>query len=267
MKIVCIIQARISSTRLPAKILLPGYNKPLLFHLIDRINKCKQINKVVVATSKNSLDDLLYDLCLSKKINVFRGSLDDLLDRYFKCAKKFKADHIVRITSDCPLIDPKIIDSVIKKYLSVKNLDYMSNIHPPSYPDGFDVEIFSFKALRKAHVTAKNNFEREHVTPYIWDNLDKFKIKNYSNLKNKNLYENYRLTLDYKEDFFVIWKIFQKLYPKKKNFNLKDIISFLKRNPKIMKNNHLIKVNWYKNYYKKLKTINKRDVRTKVINV
>ena len=187
MKIVCIIQARISSTRLPAKILLPGYNKPLLFHLIDRINKCKQINKVVVATSKNSLDDLLYDLCLSKKINVFRGSLDDLLDRYFKCAKKFKADHIVRITSDCPLIDPKIIDSVIKKYLSVKNLDYMSNIHPPSYPDGFDVEIFSFKALRKAHVTAKNNFEREHVTPYIWDNLDKFKIKNYSNLKNKNL--------------------------------------------------------------------------------
>ena len=94
MKIVCIIQARISSSRLPAKILLPGYNKPLLFHLIDRINKCKKINQVVVATSQNPLDDLLHDLCLSKKIKVFRGSLNDLLERYFKCAKKFKADHI-----------------------------------------------------------------------------------------------------------------------------------------------------------------------------
>lgn len=267
MKIICIIQARISSSRLPAKILLPGYNKPLLFHLIDRINKCKKINKVVVATSINPLDDLLYELCLSKDINVFRGSLNDLLARYYICAKKFNADHIVRVTSDCPLIDPMIIDEVVKEYLKVKNLDYMSNIHPPSYPDGFDVEVFSFKALRKAHLSAKKNFEREHVTPYIWDNLNKFKIQNYSNLKNNNLYENYRLTLDYKEDFFVIWKIFQKLYPKKRNFNLKDIITYLKRNPKIVKNNHLIKVNWYKNHYKKLKTISKRDVKTKVTNV
>ena len=267
MRIVCIIQARISSSRLPAKILLPGYNKPLLFHLIERVSRSKKIDKIVIATSQNPLDDLLYDLCVIKGINVFRGSLNNLLERYYKCAKKFEADHIVRITSDCPLIDPKIIDEVISNYLSFKDLDYMSNIHPPSYPDGFDIEVFRFEALRKAYRNAKKNFEREHVTPYIWDNLKKFKIKNYSSIKHKDLYDKYRLTLDYKEDFYVIWNIYQKLYPKKKNFDLYDIIKFIKRNSKILQNKHLIKVNWYKDHYKKLKTIYKKDVKTNIKNV
>ena len=261
MKIVCIVQARISSSRLPAKILLPGYNKPLLLHLIERLKKSSFINDVIVATSKNPLDDLIYDLCNLKKIKVYRGSLNDLLNRYYHCAKKHKADHIVRITSDCPLIDPKIIDLMIKKYLSLKNADFLSNTHPPSYPDGFDVEIFSFQALQKAFRSAKKNYEREHVTPFIWDNPKKFNIFNYTNLKNNELYKKYRLTLDYKEDFFVIWSIFNKLYKTKKYFELKHIINFLKKRPKILKNNHLIKVNWYKDHYNQLKTINKNDVK------
>ena len=201
MKIVCIVQARISSSRLPAKILLPGYNKPLLLHLIERLKKSKLINSVIVATSKNPLDDLIYDLCSLKKIKVYRGNLNDLLSRYYNCAKKHNADHIVRVTSDCPLIDPKIIDLMIRKYLSLKKLDFLSNTHPPSYPDGFDVEIFSFRALEKAFRSAKNSYEREHVTPFIWDNPKKFRLFNYTTLKNDNLYKKYRLTLDYKEDF------------------------------------------------------------------
>ena len=155
MKIVCIVQARISSSRLPAKILLPGYDKPLLLHLIERLDKSKLINDVVIATSTNPLDDLIYDLCKLKKIKVFRGSLTNLLERYYKCAKKFNADHIVRITSDCPLIDPKIIDKMISKYLRLKNIDFLSNTHPPTFPDGFDVEIFKFSALQKAFKNAK----------------------------------------------------------------------------------------------------------------
>ena len=267
MKIVCIVQARISSSRLPAKILLPGYNKPLLFHLIERLKKSSLINDVIVATSKNPLDDLIYDLCILKKIKVYRGSSNDLLKRYYYCAKAYKADHIVRITSDCPLIDPKIIDLMIRRYLSLKNIDFLSNTHPPSYPDGFDIEIFGFSALQKAFRLAKKSYEREHVTPFMWDNPNKFKISNYTNLKNNKLYKKYRLTLDYKEDFFVIWSIFNKLYKKKKYFELKHIISFLKKRPKILKNNHLIKVNWYKDHYNELKTINKEDVKILKKNV
>ena len=258
MKIVCIIQARISSSRLPAKILLPGYDKPLLLHLIERLEKSKLINDVVVATSNNPLDDLIFDLCTLKKVKVFRGNLNNLLDRYYKCAKIYKADHVVRITSDCPLIDPKIIDKMIKKYLSLKNIDFLSNTHPPTFPDGFDIEIFKFSALQKAYRNAKKSYEKEHVTPFIWDNPKNFRLFNYS-LKNDNLYKQYRLTLDYKEDFFVIWSIFNKLYRRKRFFELKHIIKFLKKNPKILKNNHLIKVNWYMNHYKSLKTISNKD--------
>ena len=257
MKIVCIVQARISSSRLPAKILLPGYDKPLLLHLIERLDKSKLINDVVIATSTNPLDDLIYDLCKLKKIKVFRGSLTNLLERYYKCAKKFNADHIVRITSDCPLIDPKIIDKMISKYLRLNNIDFLSNTHPPTFPDGFDVEIFKFSALQKAFKNAKKNYEKEHVTPFIWDNPKNFELSNYK-LKNDDLYEKYRLTLDYKEDFFVIWSIFNKLYKKKKFFELKHILDYLKKNPNILKNNHFIKVNWYMNYHKSLKTINKK---------
>lgn len=261
MKTVCIVQARLSSSRLPGKILLPGYNKPLLFHLIERLKRSKLIDKVIIATSKNPLDDIIFNLCLSRKVDVFRGSMNDLLDRYYKCAKTFKANHIVRITSDCPLMDPKIIDLMLKKYHSIKKIDYMSNVHPPSYPDGFDIEIFSFGALEKAYKLSKKNYEREHVTPYIWDNPKKFKIFNYSNLRNNKLYNKFRLTLDYKEDFFVIWNIFKNLYPKNKYFKFKEIINFLLKNPKILKNNYLIKVNWYRDHYTKLKTITKKDIK------
>jgi len=258
MRIHCIVQARLSSSRLPAKVMLNVCNKPLLLHLIERIKKSKLITDTIIATTTNIEDDLIVDLCKKYKIKFWRGSPTDLLSRYYNCSKEFKSDCIVRITSDCPLMDANLIDRMLKNYIR-NPIDYLSNIHPPTYPDGYDVEIFSFEALTKAYFFAKKNFQREHVTPYIWDNPKIFKIRNYSDFENDNLYKKYRLTLDYKEDYFVICKIFNSIYSVKKFFFLQDVIKFLNKNKKIVINKHLIKVNWYGKVYKKLKTISKKD--------
>ncbi len=262
---ICILQARMSSSRLPGKILLPGYNKPLLLHTIERLKKSKLINDVVVATSRLKIDEIIFKICKKNKINVFRGHPTDLLDRYYRCATKYNANTIVRISSDCPLMDYKIVDKVINKFYFSK-VDYVSNIHPPTFPDGFDVEVFSYEILKKVFFEANKNFQREHVTPYIWDNPKKFKINNYRNSSNYNYYKKFRLTLDYKEDYYVIWKIYNKLYPLKKLFGLKDIIKYLKHNVHILINKKYLKVNWYRHHLTKLKTIKKKDTRIKFLD-
>tara|TARA_B100000214_G_C23946086_1_gene618070 strand:- start:67 stop:876 length:810 start_codon:yes stop_codon:yes gene_type:complete len=261
MKFICIIQARIASSRLLGKILLPGHNKSLLEHLVERLKKSKQINKIVVATSTNKEDDIIDEFCKTKKITIFRGHPNNLLSRYFNCAKFFKAKNIIRITSDCPLMDYRLVDKLIKKYLTYKEIDYLSNVHPPSFPDGFDIEIFNFKVLKNSFNNAKKKYEKEHVTPYIWDNPKKFKIYNYSISKRKKYYEKYRLTLDYKEDYYLIWNIFKYLYSKYKYFSFNQIIKFLEKNPKFIINKKFIKVNWYGSYVKNLKTIDRSYTR------
>ena len=258
----CIVQARMGSSRLPGKILLTGYDKPLLIHLVERIKKSKKIDKVIVATTNNKLDNIIFNLCKKNKIDVFRGEEKDVLTRYLTCAKKFKTSTIVRITSDCPLIDHQIIDDMLKKY-EKGNYDFYGNTHPATFPDGYDIEIFSYEALKKSHFNVKNSFQREHVTPYIWDNPKKFLIGNYRN-KKKNYQNHYRLTLDFIEDYYVISFIYNNLYPKKKLFKFKDVINFLKKNKYILKiNKKYIKVNWYSKHMNKLKTITNKD--TKII--
>ena len=160
------------------------------------------------------------------------------------------------------LLNLRIIKDMLKKFLN-DNCDYLSNVHPPSYPDGFDVEIFTFKALKIAYKSAKKNFQKEHVTPYIWDNPKLFKIKNYWPFYiKKTLHNSYRLTLDYLEDFVLISKIYKDLYKKNKKFSFFDIMNYLKKNPNYIKiNKKLIKVNWYGLYIDKLKTIKNRDTR------
>ncbi len=263
MKTKCILQARISSSRLWGKVLLPGYDKPLLLHIVERLKKSKLLDDVIVATSFEKIDDIIYNICKKHKISVFRGHHTNLLNRYYQCAKKFKIDTVVRITSDCPLIDSRLIDKIIVFFNTKKGIDYVSNIHPATFPDGYDVEVFNFKSLKKSFFEAKKNFEREHVTPYIWENSDKFVIKNYSNLRDINLHKKYRLTLDYIEDYYVIFKIYQKIYPKKKNFDLKDVLNYLKSNPKILVNKKYLGVNWYRHHLTKLKTIKKSDTNLK----
>ena len=255
-KIICIIQARVNSTRLPGKILLNGFNKPLIIHLIERIKKSKFISNIIIATTNNKLDRIIPTICKQIKIDYFKGNEQDVLSRYFYCAKKFNGQIIVRITSDCPLMDVNIVDKVINSFIN-SNVDYVSNVHPPSEPDGFDVEVFSFEALRKSFYHAKKNYEREHVTPYMWDNPKIFKLKNFSYLSRKKKYHiKIRLTLDYNEDYSLIYQIYQSLYKKNKFFNIKDVLRFLDKKKELSKiNKKYIKVNWYRHHLKKLKTI------------
>lgn len=260
----CIIQCRMSSSRLPAKIFLPGPTKTLIEHLLERLKKSKFLKKIIIATTNNSNDDFTYNF-LRNKNDIFRGSEKNVLERYYNCAKKYKSEIIVRITSDCPLMDYRLIDEMIEFFLK-GDCDYLSNIHPPSLPDGFDIEIFTFKSLEISYRNAKKSFQKEHVTPYIWDQPNKFNISNFStNLKDKKLHEKYRLTLDYIEDYLVIFEIYNKLYKKNKFFSYIDIIKTIIKNKNLTKkNSKLIKVNWYGLYLKKLKSIKSKD--TKIIS-
>ena len=185
----CIIQARMGSKRLPGKVMMRvDKQNPSIFYTLNQLKFCKKINEIVVATSTNKEDDMLVDYLEKNKINIFRGKFDDVLDRYYQCAKEKHYDNIIRITADCPLIDPVIVDSVIDKFEKSK-VDYTSNVHPRTFPDGYDVEVFSFTAIENAWKNATLPSEREHVTPYIWKNPEKFSINNYQN--NKNLSGNY----------------------------------------------------------------------------
>ena len=251
MKIVAITQARISSTRLPGKVMKKIKNKPLLQYHIDQILKSKLINEVVVATSKKKEDNLIYDYCTKKKIQCYRGSLKDVLSRYYYCAKKYKADIIVRVTSDCPLIDPKIIDKCLKLYLK-KNYDYVSNTNPPqnaTYPDGTDVEIFDYPKLEYAFNNCKNKLFREHVTYFFWKNPKKFKVFRLN--LNRNL-RMFRLTVDYKEDFLLIKEILTNFINNNTKITLNNIIYFLTKNKKIKSINNIRNSDLKKNYNENL---------------
>ena len=170
MKLITIIQARVNSSRFPSKILEKFNDKTLLEILINRLKRSSKLKKIIVATTTRPEDRIIEKICNKTKIDCFKGSEFDLTDRYFQAAKKFKAQNIVRITSDCPLIDPKIIDKVVSKFFQ-KKTDYSTNIMPPTYPDGMDVEIFNFKALEKAwQASRKQKKYREHVTTHIIEN-------------------------------------------------------------------------------------------------
>lgn len=243
--ILIIIQARMGSMRLEGKVLREVYGYPILWHVVNRVKKSYFASEVIVATTENKEDDAIYEYCSTNNINVFRGSSEDVLDRYYKCTKKLKCDVIVRITADCPLHDSNVIDKVIKIYLE-ENYDYVSNILLDyTYPDGLDVEVFSFQALEEAWINATLLSEREHVTPYIKKN-EKFKKLNvYSERK----YPMYRLTVDCLEDYQLIRKIYEGIG--KVNFGLDETIDFLNKNPELVKLNGHYKIN--EGYEKSLK--------------
>ncbi|PCH97334.1 MAG: spore coat protein [Gammaproteobacteria bacterium] len=224
-----ILQARFSSTRLPGKVLKKIVNKPMLALQIERIQTAKFIDKIIVATSLGKEDDDIALLCESLGVYCFRGSLDDVLDRFYQTAKQFPCDHIVRLTGDCPLIDSEILDSVINLHLE-NNADYTSNIEPPMLPDGLDVEIFTLSSLNRAWKEAKKPSEREHVTPYIRNNPELFTQQNFSYHKNLS---HLRWTVDEKEDFEFVSHIFQSLYNDKPTFDMEDILMLLKEKTKL----------------------------------
>ncbi|MGL5574108.1 MAG: GNAT family N-acetyltransferase [Sarcina sp.] len=220
--IICIIQARVGSTRLPNKVLKIIKGKTILEHVIDRVLKANHIDNIVIATTDRKQDDSIVNLLIEKNIAFYRGSENDVLERYYWAAKRSKADIIVRITSDCPLIDYKIIDKMLIEYKK-NNFDYYSNTITRTFPRGLDVEIFSLKSLEIAYENANLDFEREHVTPYIWKRKNKFKIGQYLDTVDNS---NIRVTLDTREDFIVMKDIYEKFY-KDEGINIHRVIKYL----------------------------------------
>ncbi len=239
--ITAIIQARVGSTRLPNKIFKEICNKPILWHVINRVKNAKLINNIVVATTILKEDDLTEEFCNNNAIKCFRGSSEDVLSRYYEAAKKFNADLIVRITSDCPFIDPVIIDNMLVEFINhfeKEKIDYLSNTIVRTFPRGLDVEVFPFPILEKVHYEAKKDFEREHVTPYIYLNPDMFNMKNY---KNDVDYSNYRWTVDTIEDYNLVKIVYNCLFKEDEIFLLEDILRLFKERPELNEINKDIK--------------------------
>ena len=231
-KIVAIIQARMGSTRLPGKVLMEIDGVPLLEIMMTRVTQSKLLDKVIIATSTLSNDDQIEEFCKKNGYVCFRGSENDVLSRYYDCAKKYNANVIVRLTADCPLIDPLVINDVINLYY-INNVDYAVNTVPPetsTFPDGSDVEVFSLKALEKAYQEAISPNDREHVTFYFWKSNHGFSIKQ---LIQENDWSKFRFTVDYPEDFDVVKFIIKKLKSRKIFGHLDDIVSIIESNPKI----------------------------------
>ncbi len=246
MKIIAIIQARLGSTRLPGKVLLDLEGKTVLEHVIDRVKSSKFINDVVVATTIRKEDLKIVNICSINGISVYCGSENDVLDRFYQAARLFNAENIVRITSDCPLIDPFVIDEVIKLFLGEK-ADYASNTLKETYPDGQDIEIFTFEALKESWKNANLISEREHVTPHIRKN----QILKRVNLESRTDLSHKRWTLDNPEDYEFIKIIYKNMYNKNHIFNMDEILEFINNNPEIERINQSITRN--EGYLKSLK--------------
>ena len=266
LKIVTVIQARTGSSRLPNKILLPLAGAPLLYRMFERVAASKLSGTIVIATTTDNSDDKVVDICNQYGIKFYRGHQTDLLDRHYQTAKLFNADAVVKIPSDCPLIDPDVIDEVINYFIIHSDkYDYVSNLHPATFPDGNDVEIMSINALEIAWSKAINELEREHTTPYLWENPEIFRIGNVIWKTGLDYSMSYRFTIDYEKDYNFIKQVYDELYPINRIFSLQNILDLLDRKPELRKiNSEYCGVNWYRNHLNELKTITAKQ--TKIID-
>lgn len=229
MTVVTVVQARMTSTRLPGKVLKTVLGRPLLEYQIERLRRTQLSDGLVVATTNNEADLPIVELCRRLSIPVHRGSESDVLARYYGAAKQERAEVIVRITSDCPLIDPAVIDQAIKGYLRhTPTPDYLSNVVERTYPRGMDTEVFSLQALERAHLEAVDPTEREHVTPFIYRRPNRFRLASVHFDRNES---HHRWTVDTPEDFELIERILTSLYPYKPDFNLRDCLELIEEHP------------------------------------
>lgn len=231
MKIGAIIQARTSSTRFPKKVLQPlpyGGDICVLQQDIRRVRRSKLLDEVIIATTNDSDDDEIVDVAIKEDTPYFRGSLENVLERYYKAASQFNLDVIVRITSDCPCVDWNVIDNVIESHLQF-NADYTSNTLEETFPRGIDCEVFNFDVLEEAYLNATEKYEKEHVTPYIYKtNPKRFKINKYVQIQDNS---DIRITLDTPQDYAVLCVIYDNLYKKNKFFTLDDILRLFCQKP------------------------------------
>ena len=242
-----ILQARMSSSRLPGKVLKPILGRPMLELLIERLHRCRKIDRLIVATSARPDDAAIVDLCKRLGVDVFVGDLENVLDRFYQAARRYRSEHIVRLTGDCPLNDPKLIDSLIEFYFR-QDCDYASNSRPPTLPDGLDAEIFRFQALEQTWREATDRYYLEHVTPFIVSQPGRFNLANYSYEEN---YSHLRWTVDEPEDFQFVELVYEALYHVNPCFGMKDVLALLKHRPDIHRiNSHHKGVRRYENILK-----------------
>lgn len=227
--ILAILQARVSSSRLPGKVLKPLLGVPMLLRQVERLQKARKIDRLLVATSVEPSDDAIGSLCEQQGIACFKGSLNDVLDRFYQAARTYTPEHIVRLTADCPLTDPALIDEVLDFYLD-GGYDYASNAVESTFPDGLDVEVFRFSCLELAWQSANLPSEREHVTPFIHQQPNRFKIGHY---KNSSDLSHLRWTVDEPKDFELVSMIYEALYPANPNFSTQDILRLLDERPEL----------------------------------
>jgi len=253
-----VVQARTGSSRLPGKVLLPVAGAPVLVRMLERVLAARTRFELVVATTGRSEDDGLAELVRRFGARVFRGHPTDLLDRHYRAARAARAEVVVKIPSDCPLVDPAAIDGVLGAFLSDPGrYDFVSNLHPPSWPDGNDVEVMSFAALEQAHRSASARHEREHTTPFLWDRPERFRVGNVTWETGLDLSMTHRLTLDYPDDYAVVAAVYEALWRKDRPvFPLADVLALLEERPELRETNaRYAGVNWYRHHLSDLRTV------------
>lgn len=241
MKIIAIIQARMSSSRLPGKVLLDIAGQPMLVHVVERTRLARTIDQVVVATTTDSSDDALAAVCLEKRYPCYRGSLYDVLDRYYQAARMYAADVVVRITSDCPLIDPGVVDKTVLEFLDTKHCDFAANRLPQpwgrTYPVGLDTEVCTFAALELAWREARQPYQREHVMPFFYEQPERFRILHVNHDVD---YGALRWTVDTSEDLELIRQVFGR-FPGRQGFSWLEVLALFEREPDLAMINAQIK--------------------------
>lgn len=229
MTVAAVIQARMSSSRLPGKVLLPAAGREMLAHQVDRVRRAARVDRICIATTGSAADDRIAALAGRERVAVFRGSEDDVLDRFARAAETVGATVVIRLTGDCPLIDPVLIDDAVAGFTSTATpLDYLSNGLELTWPVGLDIEVMTIAALRAAAAEATDRFDREHVTPFIYRNPDRFRIRN---IRCPEALSMHRWTLDEPADYELIRRVFEALLPGKPDFGWRDVLELLAAHP------------------------------------
>jgi spore coat polysaccharide biosynthesis protein SpsF len=236
---------------------MPLQGKPLFLRQVERVAAARHAGRIIVATTLDKQDDPIEVVCREEGLTCFRGHATDLLDRHYQAALRYPAEVVIKIPSDCPLIDPAVIDRVIEFYLEhYPEYDFVSNLHPATYPDGNDVEIMTFGALQRAWQEARRPMEREHTTPYIWEHPELFRVGNVALEGGLDHSMTHRFTIDYAEDYTFIRTVFDELYPENPRFGMNEILALLARRPEIYAVNAAYAgVNWYRHHLDELKTV------------
>jgi spore coat polysaccharide biosynthesis protein SpsF len=266
MSTLVVIQARTGSTRLPGKVRLPLAGKTLLERMIERVTAATSSFQVVVATTTDPVDDAVAELAAAASVGCFRGHPTDLIDRHYHAAIAAGpgVDTVVKIPSDCPLIDPQVIDRVLAAHFASGENDFTSNLHPATYPDGQDVEVMTMDALATAHREAVRPLEREHTTPFLWERPDRFRLGNVTWETGQDLSMTHRLTVDYPADYDLVRALFDALHTAERPvFSLADILRLLEDRPDIFAiNQRYAGVNWYRHHLDELRTVGADQTKT-----